>query len=188
MELLTNPEFYFRERDYDFKKEQISLIQEKLRETFSVYITVEEKTRNKFEVISFPISHMEYHDMGNIEFYYKMEQVFVYDGNGSLAFYISPSQNEYYTILKQNNTRYNYDEINGFVDYCYEDYYHKAQNWLGTGSDIDRIANQLYMDKVSRTRLHEIVLRKKMNNFKKQHGCENQILKNQLEELLEYGV
>lgn len=188
MELLTNPEFYFRERGYAFKKEQISLIQEKLRETFSVYITVEEKTRDKFEVISFPVSRMEYYDICNIEFYYQTEQVFVYDGNRSLAFYLSPSQNEYYAILKQNNTRYTYDEIIGFVDYCYEDYYYKAQNWLGTGSDIDRTANKLYMDKVSRTRLHEIVLRKKMDNFKKQYGCENQILKNQLEELLEYGV
>lgn len=187
MNLLDNFEFYINKKGYNFKKQQLKILQEELNKNGEVYMTVEDKDKWKLELISFKIDNIYEHG-GNIEFYYQMEQVFVYDGNKSLAFYLSPSQNEYYAILKQNNTRYTYDEITGFVDYCYEDYYHKAQNWLGTGSDIDRTANQLYMDKVSRTRLHEVVLRKKRDNFKKQHGCENQILKNQLEELLEYGV
>lgn len=187
MNLIDNFEFYISKRGYGFNKEQFKNLQEELDEHGEVYVTVEEKNKWKLELISFKIDGI-YENCGNFEFYYQMEQVFVYESGNKLVFYKSLIQEPFYKIFKQHNTRYTMDAIKDFVDYAYEDYYHHAQNWLGTGSDIDNTAEKLYMDKVSRARLHEAVLIKKMKNFREQNGYENMILKRQLEDLLSYGV
>lgn len=170
---------------YDTFKEQLNLVKEKLMMSNCIFLTVEERTFGKLERISFPISYVDDEYIGDGVKFYNIdgEEVFRYYYCRSLGFYYNLLQVEEYCLIKQEEVGYDEVWLKWLVDYAYDDYYGKAQNWFGTSSDLDSFCNKLYMSKNSRLKLEELVIRKKLCNFKEKYGYENDILKQKLKEV-----
>lgn len=184
--LQDNWEYYVTHNfySYDTFKKQLDLIDKELMVKNCIYLTVEERTKWKVERISFKIVYHDSDGRGHHFYDANGEQVFTYNYDRKLGVYYCTPQLEEYQLIKKESARYSREWLKSIVDYGYEDYYHKAQNWFGTGADIDKFAESLYMDKVSRLTLEEMVLRKKMKNSEELYGSPNRILEEQLEYIL----
>ena len=144
--LKDNWEYYVNNRyySYDTFREQIKLITCKLLEGNCIYLTVEERTKNKVERISFPVSFYDCDDRGHLFYNNEGEEVFRYHFSRRLGVYYLNPQLEEYQLINQREMDYSKDWLQGVVSYAYEDYYHKAQNWFGTDSDLMSFCDQIY--------------------------------------------
>ena len=186
--LKENFEFYVENSYYSYKtfQEQLRIVKEKLIEQNCIILTVEERNIGKLERISFPISYVDDEFIGDGYKFYNSdgEEVFRYYHKRDLGFYYDSSQVIEYHFIKQNSVDFDEEWLKWVVDYAYEDYFNKAQNWFGTGEDLRWFCDKLYMSRGSRLKLEEFVLRRKMKNFEENNGYENSLLKEKLEELL----
>lgn len=183
--LQDNFEYYISNLYYSqdtFKKELTKIKQELLVKN-CIYITVEERNKYKLERISFKVSYVDEDGRGILFYNSDGEEIFRYNHKKSLGFYYNSNQKEEYILIEGNCVDYPEEWLEWVVDYAYQDYFHKAQNWFGTDSDLIMFCDKLYMSKDSRLKLKELVILKKMSNFKDEYGYENSILKEQLRNL-----
>ena len=170
---------------YDTFQEQLKLIKDKLFESNCVIMSVEERTPDKIERICIPISYVDDEFIGEGYKFFDIngEEVFRYYHRRNLGIYYDDAQLLEYHFIKQGKMSFDEEWLRFVVDYAYEDYYGKAQNWFGTGDDLKQFCDKLYMDEESRLILEKLVLRKKMSNFKENYGYDNPLLNDKLEEL-----
>ena len=180
-EYYVNNSFYSTGTFY----EQLNIVKKELLKKNCILLTIEERDFGKLERITVPVSYVDDEYVGNGYKFFNSdgEEVFRYYNQRKLGFYYNPLQVDEYFYIRQGTVDYSEEWLKWLVDYAYEDYFHKAQNWFGTGSDIILFSQKLYMSKCSKLKLEELVLRKKMENYREQYGCENNILKRQLDEL-----
>lgn len=185
--LKDNFEYYVNNLFYSTKtfNKELEIIKEKLLERNCVLLTVEERTFGKLERITVPVSYVDDEYTGDGYKFYNMdgEEVFRYYPNDTLGIYYNPLQVDEYYCIKQGTVDYSDEWLEWLVDYAYEDYWGKAQNWFGTGNDIILFCEKLYMSKRSRLKLEEFVLLRKIKNYREKYGVENSILRKQLDEL-----
>lgn len=180
-EYYVNNSFYSTETCY----EQLNIVKQELLKKNCIFLTIEERDFGKLERITIPVSYVDDEFVGEGFKFYNMEgeEVFRYYKDRKLGFYYNPLQIEEYYLIKQGTVDYSEDWLKWVVDYAYEDYFGKAQNWFGSGNDLILFCEKLYMSKSSRLKLEELVLRRKMKNYEERYGCENSILKKQLDDL-----
>ena len=157
----------------------IAKMERTLKEVGYTVLTIEYDENHRMITRTVPVDNIIYL-RGACLFTYQGAEMFLWQSQENYRIYEGEGLKCDF-IIERLPTRMSKESLRKVVDKCYEEY-GWSYNYFGTVSDVDKFADEYYLDDESRRLLHCAVIEKKMEIFHEKYGGENPILKRKLEE------